>query len=217
MTTNWHPKLVSQWPQRALLQPPADPLPPPADLPQPPADLPQPPADLLQPWLDLVFGVKYECFYSFQNNSNPGWTYSRPSWTYSRPNWTYSSPRWTYPSPSWSYSIAPPPAPPPAPPRQKQTYSIISIIIITCMPHKVGVIFVYICSSSLSLICLCVPTLQLQWLFSPKIPSQHGLSHDTLQCDKKLKGLVIVFKIDSDNRILYILVFNKFLLIPEIL
>ena len=42
-----------------------------------------------------------------------------------------------------------------------------------------------ICSSSLPLTCSCVSILILQWLSSPHILTQHGLSHDILQCDKK--------------------------------
>jgi len=45
------------------------------------------------------------------------------------------------------------------------------------------------CSSSLSLICSCVSILILQWLSSPHILTQHGLSHDTLQWLKKTKRL----------------------------
>ena len=44
------------------------------------------------------------------------------------------------------------------------------------------------CSSSLSLICSCVSILTLQWLSSPHDLTQHGESHDTLQCGKKAEG-----------------------------
>merc|ERR1711966_30095 len=60
------------------------------------------------------------------------------------------------------------------------------------------------CSSSLSLICSCVSILILQWLSSPHILTQQGLSHDTLQCDKNENG----FKADSDNPI-FICIYNN--------
>ena len=57
------------------------------------------------------------------------------------------------------------------------------------------------------------PILQMQWLSSPHSLEKHGLSHGTLQCDKKLKSLVIVFKLDSDNPIFYIYIYiYKYLL-----
>ena len=60
--------------------------------------------------------------------------------------------------------------------------------------------FVSTCSSSsLSLVTFpSVSILTLQWLSSPHILVQHGLSHDILQRLKKLKG----FKADSDNPVL---------------
>ena len=59
------------------------------------------------------------------------------------------------------------------------------------------------CSSSLSLICSCVSILTLQWLSTPHILVQHGLSHDILQCDKNENG----FKVDSDNPTVYIYIY----------
>ena len=89
----------------------------------------------------------------------------------------------------------PPPAPPPAPPRQKKILLLLLLLLPTCY------YFVSMCSSSLSLITFsCVSILTLQWLSSPHILVQHGLSHDILQWLKKLKG----FRVDSDNPIFYI-------------
>merc|ERR1711966_393765 len=87
---------------------------------------------------------------------------------------------------------APPAAPPVASPRQKKRY-----YYYIHATYKRYYLF-SICSSSLSLLtCSCVSILILQWLSSPHILTQHGLSHDILQCDKNENG----FKADSDNPI----------------
>ena len=88
-------------------------------------------------------------------------------------------------------------------PPPRQTNNILLVLPTFYIMFRSRFYVISICSSSLSLITFsCVSILILQWLSSPHILTQHGLSHDTLQWLKKLKG----FKADSDNPIsLYII------------
>ena len=79
--------------------------------------------------------------------------------------------------------------------------ALLLLLLLPAAGHSAAGYCGFMYSSSLSLICSCVSALQMQWLFSPKIPSQHGESYDTLQWLKNENGLVIVLKLDSDNPI----------------
>ena len=84
--------------------------------------------------------------------------------------------------------------------------------LLRSVAQQVIIAFLFVLHHRCFIHSTCVSILKMQWLSSPHVLAQHGLSHDTLQWLKQLNG----FKADSDNPILcvyiykYILVFNKF-------
>ena len=48
--------------------------------------------------------------------------------------------------------------------------------------------------------------LKMQWLFPPHKDWHHGLSYDTLPCDKNENGLVTAVRLDSLIPVLYTIV-----------